>query len=137
MRPHVPNLEKLLNQSSAEITHDRTKIDLDYAYGQIKLSEEASRQCGFALIGGKFNGYYRYKKGFYGLADIPSVFQEQIDRTLGYCQPAWLGIIVVTRGNKEDHEKKLFNVLNELEKAGYRASKKSPKFHELHKMART
>ena len=34
-----------------EITRDRTlqlfmsKIDLDYAYGQLKLSEETSRQC--------------------------------------------------------------------------------------------
>ena len=63
----MPNMEKLLNQISVEITRDRTvqlfmsKIDLDYAYGQIKLSEETSRQCVFALIGGNFSGYYRFK----------------------------------------------------------------------------
>ena len=148
MRPHMPNMEELLNQISVEITRDRTtqlfmsKIDLDYAYGQMKLSEETSRQCVFALTGGKFSGYYRFKKGFYGLADIPTIFQEKIDRTLGYCTPAWLDdIIVVTRGNKQDHEKKLFDVLNKLEKAGYRASKKKSEFsmkqtkwlgHEIH-----
>ena len=39
VRPHMPNMEKLLNQISVEITKDRTKelriskIDLDYAYG--------------------------------------------------------------------------------------------------------
>ena len=131
----MPNMEKLLNQISIEITCDRTvqlflsKIDLDYAYGKIRLSEETSRQCVFALTGGNFSGYYRFKKGFYGLADIPTIFQEKIDRILEYCTPAWLDdIIVVTRGSKQDHEKKLFDVLNKLEKAGYRASKKKSEF---------
>ena len=84
-RPHMPNMEELLNQISVEITRDRTlqlfisKIDLDYAYGQMKLSEETSRQCVFAITGAKFNGHYRFKKGFYGLADIPTIFQDKID----------------------------------------------------------
>ena len=112
----MPNMEELLNQISVEITHDRTmqlfisEIDLKYAYGQMKLSEETSRQCVFELPGGKFSGYYRFKKRFYGLADIPTRFQEKIDRTLGYCTPAWLDeIIRVTRGSKQDHEEKLFD----------------------------
>ena len=56
----MPNMEDLLNQISVEITRDRTvqlflsKIDLDYAYGYMKLSEERSRQCVFALTGGNF-----------------------------------------------------------------------------------
>ena len=67
MRPHMPNMEELLNQNSMEITRDRTvqlfmsKIDLDYAYGQMKLSEETSRQCVLALTGGNFSGYSRRK----------------------------------------------------------------------------
>ena len=87
IRPHMPNMEELLNQISVEITRDRTKelmmskIDRDFAYGQMKLSKETSRQCVFELTGGTFSGYYRFKKGFYGLADIPT-FQEKIDRTL-------------------------------------------------------
>ena len=90
----MPIMEELLNQISVEISRDRTvqlfisKIDLDYAYGQLNLSEETSRQCVFALTGGKFSGYYRFKKGFYGLADIPTIFQEKIDQTLEYCTPA-------------------------------------------------
>ena len=49
IQPHTPKMEKLLNQISVEITRDRTKelmlskFDLDYAYGQIKLSKETSR----------------------------------------------------------------------------------------------
>ena len=134
-RPHMPNMEELLNQISVEISRDRTlqlfmsKIDLDYAYGQMKLSEETSRQCVFATNGAKFSGYYRFKKGFYGFADIPTLFQEKIDRTLEYSTPAWLNdIIVVTRGKKQEHEKKLFDLLSKLEKAGYRASKRKSEF---------
>ena len=135
MSPYMLNMEEQLNQISVEITRDRTmqlfmsKIDQDYAYGQMKLSEETSRHCVFALTGGKFSGYYIFKKGFYGLADIPTIFKEKIDRTLGYCTPAWLDdIIIVKRGSKQDHEKKLFDVLNKLEKAGYQASKKKSEF---------
>ena len=132
IRPHMPNMEELLNQISVEITRDRTKelmmsnIDLDYAYGQMKFSKETSRHCVFAITGGKFSGYYRFKKGFYGLADIPTIFQEKIDRTLEYSTPAWLDdIIVVTRGDRKKHENKLFDVLKKLEDAGYRASEKN------------
>ena len=129
--------EELLNQIYVQLSRDRavqlfiSNIDFDYAYGQMKLSDETSRQCVFALTGGKFSGYYRFKNGngFYGLSAMPTIFQESIDRTPEYCTPAWLDdIIVVTRGNKQDREKKLFDVLNKLEKAGYRASKKKSKF---------
>ena len=46
IRPRMPNMKELLNQLLVETTNDRTKelmkskIDLDYAYGQMKLSEE-------------------------------------------------------------------------------------------------
>ena len=70
------------------------------------------------------NGYYRFKKGFYGLSDIPTIFQEKIDRTLVYRTPVWLDdIIVVTRGNKEKQRTKLFTILEKLQEAGYRAKK--------------
>ena len=90
IRLHMPNMEELLNQISEEITRDRTKelnrskIDLDYAYGQTKVSKVMSRQCVFALTGGKCSGYYRFKKGLYGPADI---FQEKIERILEYSPP--------------------------------------------------
>ena len=63
VQPHMPNMEELLNQISVEITKDRTKelritkLDLDYAYGQMMLSKETSRQCVFAITGGNFSGY--------------------------------------------------------------------------------
>ena len=117
LRPHMPNMEELLNQISVELTRDRTKelmiskIDLDYAYDQMKLSKDTRRQCVFAITGGKFSGSFRFKKRFYDLADIPTIFQEKIDRTLEYPRPAWLDDkIVVTRGDRKEQEKKLFDV---------------------------
>ena len=109
-----------------------SKTDLDYAYGQKKLSKETGRQCVFALTDEKVGGYYRFKKGFYGLADIPTIFQEKIDRILEYSTPAWSDdIIVVTRGDRTEHEKKLFDVLKKkLQDAGHRASERKSEFFQ-------
>ena len=66
----------------------------------------------------KINEYYRFRKGFHGPADLPTIFQEKIDRTLGHETPVWLDdIIIVTRATKEEHTKKLESVLAKLEKA--------------------
>ena len=87
----MPKMEELRNHISVEITRDRTiqlfisKIDLDYAYGQMKLSQETSRQCVFALTGGKFSGYKRLKKCLTDLPIYPYYFKKKIDRKLGYC----------------------------------------------------
>ena len=80
----MPNMEELLNQISVEISRDRTqqlfmsKIDLDYAYGQMKLSEETSRQCVFAITVAKFSGYYRFKKGFTDLPISPQSSKKKL-----------------------------------------------------------
>ena len=47
----MPNMEELQNQISVEFTRDRklqlfiSKIDLDYAYGQMKRSKPTLRIC--------------------------------------------------------------------------------------------
>ena len=84
VKPHMTNMEELLNQISVEITRDRpvhlfiSKIDLSYAYGQMKVSEETCLQCVFALTEGNFSRNYRFKKGFYGLADIQPCFTRKL-----------------------------------------------------------
>ena len=127
-------MEKLLNQNSIEITKDRTKelmiskIDLDYDFGQMTLSEETSRQCVFAITGGNFSGCYHIKKGFYSFADTPTIFHAKSNRTLEYCTPAWLNdIIMVTRGDRKDHEKK---ILRDLENAGFKARESKSEFFQ-------
>ena len=126
----MPNMEELISKISAEITRNNkefwmSKIDLDYAYGQAKLTVEAAKHCVFSIIGGDFTGHYRFKKGLYGLADIPIVFQEHIDKVLEFKTPVWLDdIICVTSGTIDEHEGEVREVLTKLQNAGYRASEK-------------
>ena len=136
-RPHMPNMEELLNHISTELSkNDRdpiwiTVVDLDYAYGQMKLAPETSKHCIFAMTGEKIKRYYRFLKGFYGPADKPTIFQEKVDRTLGHQTPVWLDdIIIFTRGTKEEHTRNLYSVLTKLENEGYKASKKKSKFYQ-------
>ena len=128
-------MEELISRISRKIADGpadeiwTSKLDLDYAYGQLLLSREARNLCIFAVTGGKFTGYYRFLKGFYGLADIPTVLQHKIDQTLENKHPAWLdSIVVVTKGSKEQHKEELAEVLTKLENAGYRLSENKSEF---------
>ena len=98
-----------------------TKFDFDYAYGQLKLDDPTRNLCIFTVTGGEFTGYYRFRKGFYGLADISTIFQEWIDKTLDFKHPAWLDdIIIVTKGSVEKHETEVKATMKKLEEAVYR-----------------
>ena len=48
------------------------------------------------------------QKGLYGLADIPTIFQEKIDRTLGYCIPVWLEDILIERVETNKNTKRTY-----------------------------
>ena len=131
----MPNMEQLISRISRKIADGPadeiwiSKFDLNFAYGQLLLSREAQNLCIFAVTGGNFTGYYRFRKEFYGLADIPTIFQEKIDQTLENKHQAWLDdIIVATKGSKEQHKKELVDVLTRLENAGYRLSESKSEF---------
>ena len=77
----------------------------------------------------KFHRLLPFPLGFYGLANIPTIFQEKIDQTLENKHPAWLDdIIVVTKGSEEEHMRELIDVLTKLENAGYRLSETKSEF---------
>ena len=79
----------------------------------------------FSISGGVFTDHYRFKKDFYGLSDIPTVFQEHIDKLLEFKTPIWPDdIICVTNGTIDEHEQEVRELLNKLQNAGYRASEK-------------
>ena len=82
----------------------------------------------FSIIGGDFTGRYQFKKGFCGLSDIPTVFQEHIDKVLEFKTPVWLDDICVTNGTIDEHKREVREVLNKLQNAGYRASEKKTEF---------
>ena len=125
----MPNMEELLNQISTELSrndHDSIWIsvkDLDFAYAQMKLAPETSKHCNFAVTGENMNEYDRFLKSFLGPADIPTIFQEKIDRTLENQTPIRMDhIIVVTRGTKEEHTRNLYSLLTKLENEGYKGN---------------
>ena len=136
----MPNMEELISRISRRKADGPvdgiriSKFDLDYAYGQLKLSRRAMDLCIFAVTGGNFTGYYQFLKGFYGLADIPTTFQEKNDQTLENKDPAWLDdIIVVTKGSKQNHTEELIDVLTKQENAGYRLSESKSELFKTEK----
>ena len=134
-KAQMPNMEELISRISRKISEEQegeiwiTKLDFDYAYGQIKLDDQTKNLCIFTVTGGEFTGYYRFLKGFYGLADIPTIFQDRIDKTLEFKHPAWLDdIIIVTKGTVEKHETEIKETMKKLEEAGYRLHPKKCEF---------
>ena len=78
----------------------------------------------------KATGHYRFRKGFYGLANKPVVFQTKIEKVLNYETPAWPDdIIVVTRGTAGEHETELRKTFKSLEDLA--SAKKSKFFHRM------
>ena len=90
---------------------------------------ETSTHCNIAIIGRDVTEYYQFNKGFYGLSDMSTLFQENIDKTLEYQTPAWQDdIIIATRSTAEERMEQVSNVLAKLGRAGYKASKEKSKF---------
>ena len=83
-KAQMPNMEELISRMSRKISEEKegeihiTKLDFDYAYGQLRLDEQTRNLCIFTVTGGEFTGYYRFLTGVFGLADIPTIFQERI-----------------------------------------------------------
>ena len=134
-KAQMPNMEELISRISRKISEETegeitiTKLDFDYAYGQLKLGDQTRNLCIFTVTGGEFTGYYRFLKGFYGLADIPTIFQERIDKTLDFKHPAWLDdIIIVAKGSIAQHEMEVKEAMKKLEMAGYRLNPKKCEF---------
>ena len=54
---HMPKTEELLKQMSIERTRVQneplwiSEVDLEYAYGQLKLSDDTSIHCNFEMTG--------------------------------------------------------------------------------------
>ena len=128
-RPHMPNREELLKQFSAELSREPSNLDIHDRSRLRLLAPKTSKHCNVAVTSENVSGYYRFSKGFYGAAEIPTISQEKIDRKLGHQTPVWLDdIIVVSRGAKEEHTRNLYSVLTKFEREGYRASTQKSNF---------
>ena len=119
----MPNLDNLLSKLAEIITQNVegevwfTSVDLKYAFGQVLLNPEIAKHCNFAIIGGKVSGIYRFITGFYGLTVMPTEFQRTMEDNLIILQNVFFidDILIVTKGTKEDHEKKVREVFQNLD----------------------
>ena len=65
-KTQMPNMEELISRIPRKIADGQadeiwtSKLDVDYAYGQLSLSREARNLCIFAVTGGNFTAYYRF-----------------------------------------------------------------------------
>ncbi len=120
----MPNIDKLMDNVSQIISAKDyenqdvwfTMLDLTYAYGQLLLDVLTSLQCNFYNA----TGTYRFKTGFYGLADMPAEFQQALDmlvHDLPFTHAFIDDILIVTTGSKSDHLKAIDVVLSRLDNA--------------------
>ena len=95
-----------------------SKIDLKYAYSQIPLHPTIQKHCNFNILGGKSTGTYRFINGFYGLSDMPAIFQKTIDKTLENIPNKFNfldDILIITKGTIADHVSDIKLILKRLD----------------------
>ena len=133
----MPNLDDLRDGASIPATLNPNSsfwasiFDLNYAFGQVVLTKEAVTHCVIAIVGGRCTGYYRFNRGFYGLADMPVIFQDKMDRNLSGSALAWPDdMLVVTRGPINEHFSAVRDVLRRLDDNGYKVSLKKSKIFQ-------
>ena len=75
----MPNIDSLFQTFSQTLstapqeTAYFTTLDLQYAYSQLNLHSDMADRCKR-----RYDRKYRFKTGFYGLADMPAEFQKAI-----------------------------------------------------------
>ena len=93
------------------------------------FSKVTRQQCSFSLTGRNMNDYYSFKMGFNGLAEFPTISQENIDQTLENRTTICLDdICVFKRCSKKNYKEKLSRILKKMEEAGHRESKRKLAF---------
>ena len=93
---------------------------MTYAYGQVKLNEDTSKQCNFHIFGKEATGVYIFLAGFYGLTTMPTEFQRIMDLTLAGISNTFSfidDILIVTHGTEEEHIEKVTEGLKRLDDA--------------------
>lgn len=112
----LPNTEDLFAKLAGGTLF--SKLDLAHAYQQLKLDPHSEKY----LTINTHQGLYRYHRLSYGVASAPSIFQAVMDQILqGLDQvTCFLDDILITASSKDEHIKRLDEVLSRLERYGIR-----------------
>ena len=100
-----------------------SEIDLKYAYSQNPLDKSIAKHCNFSILGGKATETNRFLNGFYGLTDMPAIFQKTIDKTLEGITSKFAfldDILIISKvtSKKKEHEQELDKILHKLDAEG-------------------
>lgn len=92
------------------------KLDLEEAYHQVELNEEAQKY----LVINTNKGLYKYKRLPFGIASAPAIFQRTMDMILNSLPGVicYLDDITVAGRTKEEHESRLKAVFQCLKEYG-------------------
>jgi len=104
-----------------------TSLDLNMGYYHIRLDPDSQKLCTIILPWGK----YEYLRLPMGLCNSPDVFQEKMNNLLGDLEfiRAYIDdLLILTKGNWEDHLEKLEEVFQRLQKAGLKVNIKKSFF---------
>ena len=129
----MPGIDTFMDRI-ARIIHNKStgkiwfsKLDLNYAFGQMKLSKETADQCIFSILGGEMTGQWKMKRGFYGFCDIPNLLQQQIESCLQGINNAFPfldDVLIVSKGDKEQHKEAVKLVVSKMAERGFSIAKK-------------
>ena len=113
-RQPIPTVEEVLQDLNGSTVFSR--VDLKWGFHQILLAEESRHVTTFVT----HRGLYRYTRHMFGVTSAPEKYQQIIRDVLRGCE----GVIniaddLVIHGNGvEQHDERLFVVLNRLKEVG-------------------
>jgi len=123
-RHPIPTVEELLHQLNGSTMF--SKLDLKWGFHQIPLDEESRHVTTFVT----HRGLFRYKRLMFGLSSAPEKYQKIICDVLKRCQGvANIADDVIVYGrNQEEHDRRLFAVLDKLKESGMTLNKRKCEF---------
>ena len=133
----MPNIDTLIESISQQISAPASqnttffsKLDLKFTYSQLNLDSNTANHCNFNIISGDMSGTYRFQTGFYGLTDMPAVFQKAVNFTLIGLKNTYCFLddnLVVSKGSEEEHKNYVMSCPKRLDDA--KLQKKLSKCH--------
>ena len=98
-----------------------TSLDLNIGYYHINLTPNSKKLCTIVLPWDK----YEYQKLPMGLCNSPDIFQEKMNESFAgfkYVRAYIDDLLIITKGNLEDHLEKVKQVLHKLQEKGLKVN---------------
>ena len=115
----IPKIQDMLQKLEGFMY--ATSLDLNMGYYHLMLTPNASRLCTVVLPWGK----YEYLRLPMGLCNSPDIFQEKMSELMAGLEfaRAYLDdLLIISKGNFDDHLEQLEQALNRLSEAGLKVN---------------